>query len=248
MKEKSKLESATGSLTTTLVTTGISVLSGGVASFLPLLTGTLAHGRHVKRIEAAIKDIEESINKQDLKINELSDAQYKIIGDAINCMLSTVDEEKIEYLKRAVRNSFKPETASELEYEAEVLSRTLRDISATEAKFIVERTHKEETFIDIRILIEKEKSKPSSSTVSSDGKRGMLTASVVISAPSYGSVVTGSSLYVYRDEEMKDKLNRLLSLNLLRKVKSNDKEEIYNFTPIADQIKVLLTEEKDNKD
>ncbi|MCI5219676.1 MAG: hypothetical protein D3914_10945 [Candidatus Electrothrix sp. LOE2] len=248
MEEKSKLESATGSLPTTLVTTGIGVLSGGLASFLPLLTGTLAHGRHVKRIEAAIKDIEESIDKQELMINELTDAQYKIIGDALNCMLSTVDEEKIEYLKKAIRNSFKPETASELEYEAEVLTRTLRDISAKEAKFIVERTHKKETFIDIRILIEEKKSKPSSSTVSSDGKRGMLTASAVISAPSYGSVITGSSLYVYRDEKMKDKINRLLSLNLLRKVETNEKEEIYNFTPIADQIKTLLTEDKDNKD
>lgn len=85
MKEKSKIESVSGSLPTTLATTGIGVLSGGIASFLPLLTGTLAHGRHVKMIEAAIKDIEESINKQELKINELTDAQYKIIGDAINC-------------------------------------------------------------------------------------------------------------------------------------------------------------------
>ncbi|WP_339136464.1 MAG: hypothetical protein WGN25_01100 [Candidatus Electrothrix sp. GW3-4] len=249
MEEKSKIESVAGSLSTTLVTTGIGVLSGGIASFLPLLTGTLAHGRHVKRIEAAIKDLEESINKQGLRINELTDAQYKIIGDAINCMLSTVDEEKIEYLKRAIRNSFKPETASELEYEAEVLTRTLRDISAKEAKFIVERTHKEETFTDIRIFTEEKQPKPSPSKVSSDGKRHMLTASTVISAPEpYCSLVTRSSLYVYRDEKMKDKINRLLSLNLLRKVETNEKEEIYNFTPIADQIKTLLTEDKDNKD
>ena len=249
MEEKSKLESASGSWLTTLAATGIGACGGIPGAFLPLFTGSLAHGRHVKRIEAAIKDIEESINKQELRINELTDAQYKIIGDAINCMLSTVDEEKIEYLKRAIRNSFKPETASELEYEAEVLTRTLRDISAKEAKFIVERTHKEETFTDIRIFTEEKQPKPSPSKVSSDGKRHMLTASTVISAPEpYCSLVTRSSLYVYRDEKMKDKINRLLSLNLLRKAEDNDKEEIYKFTPIADQVKMLLTEKKDNKD
>jgi hypothetical protein len=242
MKEKSKVESITGSLSTTLATTGIGVLSGGIAAFLPLLTGTLAHGRHVKRIEEAIKDIEEYINRQELRLDELTDSQYKIIGDAINCLWSTVDEEKIEYLKRVIRNSFKPETASELASETEVLSRTLRDISVEEAKFIVERIHKEETFIDIRLLIEKEQPKPSSSKVSSDGKRNVVTFSAVISAPSYGSVVTGDSLYVYRDEEMQDKLNRLLYLNLLRRAGSNNKEEIYKFTHIANQIKKLLTE------
>lgn len=125
MKEKSKLESASGSLPMTLTATGIGVLSGGIASFLPLLTSSLAHGRHVKRIEDAIKAIEESVNKQGLRINELTDAQYKIIRDAINCMLSTVDEEKIEYLKRSIRNSFNPETASVLESETEVISRIL---------------------------------------------------------------------------------------------------------------------------
>ncbi len=242
MEEKSKLELVSGSWPVTLAATSIGACGGPISAFLPLLTGSLAHGRHIERIEAAIKDIEESINRQDLRINELTDAQYKIIGDAINCMLSTVDEEKIEYLKRAIRNSFKPETASELESETEVLSRTLRDISAKEALFIVERTHKEETFIDIKVLAEEKQPKHSPSKVSSDGKTNFLTLSVVISAPSYGSVVTGSSLYVYRDEKMKDKLNRLLYLNLLRKEESNDKEEIYKFTPIADQIKNLLTE------
>ncbi|CAK8725191.1 hypothetical protein KKHLCK_16095 [Candidatus Electrothrix laxa] len=238
MEGKSKLESASGSWLTTLAATGIGACGGVPGAFLPLFTGSLAHGRHVKRIEAAIKDIEESINKQELRINELTDAQYKIIGDAINCILSTVDEEKIEYLKRAIRNSFKPETASELESETEVLSRTLRDISAEEAQFIVNRAYKEVPFNGVSLPLHKNRSTPpkttrvGNTTTIEAGYRGRRSES---------SVSKDSLHIIEEDKERLDFINRLLLLGLLRKSGVSEDYEKYSFTALADKIKTLLS-------
>lgn len=241
MEEKSKLESVSGSWLTTLAATGIGASSGIIGAFLPLLTGSLAHQRHIKRIEDAIKNIEESINEQNLRINELTDAQYKIIGDAINCMLSTVDEEKIEYLKKAIRNSFKPETASELEYEAEVLSRTLRDISAKEARFVSSRAYNKETFIKIFLPLYKDTSNSKPPQAKRVGNE--MTLTITYRGRRSESSVSKDSLYIIKeDKEMLDFINRLLFLGLLRKSGVSEDYEKYNFTVLADKMKILLSE------
>ncbi|MCI5190553.1 MAG: hypothetical protein D3905_12370 [Candidatus Electrothrix sp. AS4_5] len=242
MKEKTKLESASGSWLTTLAATGIGASSGVIGAFLPLLTGSLAHGRHIKRIEDAINDIEESISKQELKIDELTDAQYKIIGDAINCMLSTVDEEKIEYLKKAIRNSFKPESASEIESETEVLSRILRDISAKEAQFIVNRIYNEIPFTEITLPLHKKPTDPKSKYKQLTGNKGILTVNISGADPSESTVSKDSLGIVKEDKKMLDFINRLLFLGLLRKSGVTEHNERYNFTVFADKIKNLLSE------
>lgn len=65
----------------------------------------------------------------------MTDAQYKLINEAILAILHTTSDEKLAYLRRAIRNGL---AMSEIQpAESVVLSRVIRDISAEEADFLV---------------------------------------------------------------------------------------------------------------
>ena len=194
MEKKSKLESLTSSWPITLAATGIGACGGVIGAFLPFLTGSLAQKRHTERIEKAIREIEEYINKHDLKINELTDSQYKLIGESISCMMSTINEEKIEHLKRAVKNSFNDELDSELGSETEVLTRILRDISAKEAEFIVNRKNKGTPFS--RIALYSYKREPDTNNIKTRSTSTGSVTSGSVTIVSSGSGVSGDCLYV----------------------------------------------------
>jgi hypothetical protein len=67
---------------------------------------------------------------------ELTDAQYKLINETILAVLQTTSDEKLSYLRRAIRNGLAmKDIRSE---ESVVLSRVIRDISAEEATFLFE--------------------------------------------------------------------------------------------------------------
>ena len=240
MEKKSKIESLTGSLVTSLITTGIGVVTGGAGAFLPLLTGSLAQKRHLERIEKAIREIEEYINNHDLKLKELTDSQYKIIGEAINYMLSTVNEEKIEYLKRAITNSFNDEFDYESDLETEVLTRILRDISAKEAEFIVNRTNNGTQFSKIALYSYKKEPDTNNIKTRYTSTGSVTSGSITIVAS--GSGVSGDCLYISRfDNERVEFVNRLLFLGMLRKSDEIKNNEIYLFTVVADKLKKLLS-------
>ena len=241
MEKKSKLESLTSSWPITLAATGIGACGGVIGAFLPFLTGSLAQRRHIERIEKAIREIEEYINKHELKIKELTDSQYKIIGEAINCMLSTVNEEKIDYLKRAIKNSLRDEIDFELGYEAEVLTRILRDISAKEAEFIFNRKHEGSQFS--RIALYSYKREPDTNNTKTKSTSTGSVISLAITYVSSKSGVSGDCLYVSRvDNETVEFVNRLLFLGILRKSDEIKNNEIYLFTVVADKLKKLLSE------
>ncbi len=65
----------------------------------------------------------------------MSDAQYKVVCEALSHLQRTSDEKKIDYLKRAVLNGvLDTELSSEKAY---IVSRVLRDISALEIDFLL---------------------------------------------------------------------------------------------------------------
>lgn len=120
--------------------TYVSALSGNpLAALLPILTSSLASERQKNRIEAALTEIDTTLQKHTKELRNIDDAQYKLINEAILSLLHTTSNKKIEYLRRAISNSLA--ITGILPQEAVVLSRIVRDISAEEADFLLKNFH-----------------------------------------------------------------------------------------------------------
>lgn len=106
-----------------------------LAAFVPFLFGALASGRQSQRLEAMFNEINAVITANAEKLKDISDDQYKFVNEAISAAFYTINQEKIELLKRAVTNAFlNPDSVLQI---SDSLSRVLRDISASEVEFIV---------------------------------------------------------------------------------------------------------------
>lgn len=132
----SSTERVAGHVATEAALTVVGVLAGGVlAPLLPALTKSLASGRQRKRVEEAIAEIADVLESHADAIRNLSDSQYKLINEAILALLHTTNPQKIQYLRRAVRNGLV--VSDIVPQEAVVLSRIIRDISADEIAFLM---------------------------------------------------------------------------------------------------------------
>ena len=124
----------------TVTAAAVAVLAAAVgtplAALLPVLTSALASERHRERVEKAIREIEATLEGQKEKLKSITDSQYKIINEAILAIFQTIDEEKLAYLRRVVANALEKKDIES--HEAVLLSRIVRDISAEEAKFLME--------------------------------------------------------------------------------------------------------------
>ena len=97
------LEKITGSLPVQGSLAVVAALSGGpLAALLPVLATTLASQRQAKRIEAAISQIQDALRGQEEYLEQMSDAQYKLINEAVLTILHTTDDNKIALLKVVV--------------------------------------------------------------------------------------------------------------------------------------------------
>lgn len=137
MKKPSKLEQLSGSVPAKLTAAGIAAFDGGILSaFLPVLFDSIPARRNEKRIQESFSEVHRILEKHSDEISDLSDAQYKLINNAAVTMLSTVEAEKLGYLKSVIENSFgEPEIRF---LESEIISRWLRDISVEEVMFILQ--------------------------------------------------------------------------------------------------------------
>ena len=136
MEDQGPLEKVTGNLGTEIAATLIAAFSGTpIAALLPVLTNTLAAGRHKKRVENAIEQISSDLQKLEDRLEHISDQQYKLINEAILAIFQTTEEKKIEYLRNVVRNSIGLDIS---DHEASLISRIIRDMSASEAAFLIE--------------------------------------------------------------------------------------------------------------
>lgn len=137
MEPTSPLEKAAGNPLTALGATLLSAYSGvPMTAVLPVLAGALATERHKKRVEDAIRDVEAYLRAHETKLRQLTDAQYKIVNEASLAFFQTVDQDKIDYLRNAIKRSLFLDDLTLLE--ADMVSRILRDISAAEAKFLLD--------------------------------------------------------------------------------------------------------------
>jgi len=136
MEKEGAIEKSAGSLPAKITMVALAAFSGNpLAIFLPLLTDSLAGSRHKRRVEKAIKEIERVLEEHGDKLKDLSDSQYKIISEAILTVFQTIERQKLEYLKCAIKNTFNyPYTTTS---DAERISRIIRDISADEAAFLI---------------------------------------------------------------------------------------------------------------
>lgn len=139
MEKPSGLESIPGCLTAQAVATGLAAT--GAAAYapvgvvlLPVLANALANGRYQKRVAAAIQQLEQDFGNLQDQLKDLTDAQFKFINEGLVTLTQTVEKEKLEYLKSAIRNGI---TDNDLTHDqASVLSRVVRDISVDEIKFL----------------------------------------------------------------------------------------------------------------
>lgn len=147
-----KVEEIAGSLPAGVASNSIAVLGTSItplAAFVPFLVQTLATRRHAERVERALQAINDMLVRHEGKIHELSDAQYKLINEAISTLFQTVDEAKIEYLKRVVANAV---DAVDLRHkDVSYISRIIRDISAEEIDFLVHNFQYEHIFFGTKL-------------------------------------------------------------------------------------------------
>jgi hypothetical protein len=187
IKPPTPLERITGSTVTEAAMTFIGALSGGpLAALLPVLSNSLASTRQRGRIEEALAEINRMLTEHQFAVNNLTDAQYKLLNEAILVVLHTTDEEKLSYLRRVVCNSLDHQDIVPLE--AAVLSRIVRDISAAEADFVVRNFHFERIWLN--------------TTVNDDGNHKVFTvdpsspdAVIVTGLVSLGLLLSASSTY-----------------------------------------------------
>jgi hypothetical protein len=135
LKPASKTETIMGSLPVEIALTAVSAIAGGpLAALLPPLAKSLAAGRQKQRLETALIEVNSFLEKHEKALISFTDEQYKLINETILALLHTISEEKISYLKNAIRNVVELKDIES--QEATVLSRVLRDISANEANFL----------------------------------------------------------------------------------------------------------------
>jgi len=151
MKAESRIEKffgnpLTGGLATSLGTAastqpGFEIVGG----LLPVLANTLAFERFKARVADAIVEIEQHLSAHEDALHKMSDAQFKIVNDAIAEAMRALDGEKLSYLKRVVANAIFEDAIES--HEASLVSRIIRDISAREIKFIIENFQHKTIFL-----------------------------------------------------------------------------------------------------
>lgn len=105
-------------------------------ALIPILTNTLAGGRHNKRVENALNDILEMLNSMGNQLDRMSDPSYKLVNEAILCIPHAVQDKKIEHIQTCIYRAIKNDRMSM--HQATFIGRILRDISVEEANFLVE--------------------------------------------------------------------------------------------------------------
>jgi hypothetical protein len=136
MHDMSVTEKVCASLPTAIVTSLIAA-SGAVflAPLLPVLTNSIASNRAEKRITKALKELDFRLSKYEEKIKNLSDNQYKLIGDLVSAIMQSTSDSKILLLQDATVGCIFMDEVEE--HEASILARVLRDITVVEFKCLL---------------------------------------------------------------------------------------------------------------
>ena len=233
IKKETLTEKVASNLTTSLAVTAVaSITAGPLGAVLGVLVNTLANGRYKKRVEETLQEIAILFDELDEKVNSISDAQYKLINETLVTIYQTVEAEKLSFLKNAVKNSVVFDNITH--HEASIISRIIRDISAKEARFLIERKHNNEQYKRICLDLEQP---PPESTATKNGNKVNASFVITFKEPIY---VKNTILHISGGAEEIDLLNGLIVLGLLIPSKITAGEQYYNFSPIVDKICNLL--------
>ena len=137
MTKESALEVVSSNVGTKAAANAIAVLGATItplAAFVPFLVDALASGRQGQRLEQMFSELTALTNVHSAQIKTLTDDQYKVVSETISAAFYTINEEKLQILKRAAANAFLD--ADAVANLSDALSRVVRDISATEASFV----------------------------------------------------------------------------------------------------------------
>lgn len=178
-----KTEAIAGGLPVQATLTAVAALAGGpLAALLPVLASTLAAGRQRARVEAALADIERTLTAQQERLDRLTDEQYKFLNEVVLALLHTTDAQKIELLKRAVRNGI--ELTDMPSDDSVYLSRIIRDISAQEVEFLAKNFGMQRIWLNETPMPEQHSSTIPVDPRSTDGQivSGLITLGLVSTA------------------------------------------------------------------
>jgi hypothetical protein len=180
----SMLEKISGSLATEGVLTIIGALAAfPLAPLLPVLSNSLANRRHKERVEKALYEINETLKAHQEKLESLTDSQFKIINEVVLTILQTTEDEKIKYLKDAVKLNVESEKVP-YSYASQV-SRILRDISADELRFLIEHSNRS------RIVFDQEPMNENELSVTKNSDQGAIVSGLI----SMGLIVSATSAW-----------------------------------------------------
>lgn len=105
------------------------------ALLLPVLGNALASGRYRQRVEQSLAEVSAVLEAHSEQLRTLTDSQFKFVNEAVLAILHTTSQDKLAYLRQAIRNSLTlPDLQPE---EAVILARIVRDISAEETFFLI---------------------------------------------------------------------------------------------------------------
>lgn len=126
-------------LTAATAAAGAAVATMAATTLLPLipvLANTLAAGRHERRMRQNLLAMEQVLIQHRAELERLSDEKYAFINEVVLAAMGSTNDTKLAYLRNAVQNVLSlPELPPQ---EAVVLGRVVRDMSADEARFLMD--------------------------------------------------------------------------------------------------------------
>ncbi len=138
MNEVTPIEKVTSNVAVKGAANTIAVFGATItplAAFVPFLVDALASGRQGERLEQMFAELSAITTVHSEKLKHLSDDQYKVVNEAISAAFYTINQDKLDLLKRAAANALLDgEAVSQV---SDALSRAIRDMSAAEASFIM---------------------------------------------------------------------------------------------------------------
>ena len=139
MEDESALEKLTGSVFTKAGLAAVAASVGTpLAALLPVLSETLAAGRHKERVGNELRRIDLILEVHRHRLDTLTDSQYKLMNEIVLAVLQNTEDEKADYLCRAIENGI---SHNELNHTiSSQVSRALRDMTAGELAFVIENS------------------------------------------------------------------------------------------------------------
>lgn len=185
MNEKTQLEKVAGHPSVGLVSNALGLAAAAGCAINPLLllvpplVQTLAANRQTERVEKTLQELAAFAESHPVQVQMVTDSQLHLLNGVIATVLNTIDEQKMQMLKRIFKGATLNPTASEGASDA--LCRVIRDISAAEAKFVLNNFQFANLFLD-----EQEAVQPNTRAVSPSSPDAILFTGLV----SLGLLVT----------------------------------------------------------